>query len=251
MRARRSVGFIAIGTLSLVLAGAAWPPEPSRTAETCRSTVDTAVQAYMTARRSALLQCHSDTNEGRLAPRDCETEPVTAAALATAEHAVLTALHRGCSDATVTSPPPTGIGAGFCGEDEACGFSFTHLDDGTRDDRDDYVDCLLCLADDAVKTQIDSAYVGLATSAPPRSVRECRTRFAQAIIAFDNRRHTLESRCPDCSKTAARVQEAQEKIASRLLADCRDPTATAGAQPSPNGTSPAPAPSPNRTARKP
>jgi hypothetical protein len=251
LRARRLVGSIALGTLSLVLTGAAWPPERLRTADTCRSTVDTAVQAYMAARRTALLQCHSDTNEGRLAPRDCETEPLTAAALATAERTVLDALHRGCSDATVTSPPPTGIGAEFCGEDEACGFSFTRLDDGTRDDRDDYVDCLLCLADDAVKTQIDSAYVGLATSAPPRSVRECRTRFTQAIIAFDTRRTTLESQCPNCPKTAARLTEAREKIATRLLADCREATATAASQPSPNATSASAPPSPDRTARKP
>lgn len=251
MRARRLVGFLAIGTLSLALAAAASHPEPPRTADTCRSAVDGAIQDYMAARRMALLRCHSDTNEGRLAPRDCETEPQTAAALATAERTVLDALHDGCSDATVTSPPPAGIGAEFCGEDEACGFSFTHLDDGFRDDRDDYVDCLLCLADDAVKAQIDSAYAGLTSSAPPRSVRECRTRFTQAIIAFDTRRHTLESQCRDCPKTTARLTEAQQKIATRLLAGCRDTTATASIQASPKPTSVSPPSSPDRTARKP
>jgi hypothetical protein len=251
LRARRSVGFIAIGTLSLALAGAASHPEPPRTADTCRTAVDTAVQDYMASRRMALLQCHSDTNEGRLAPRDCETEPVTAAALATAEQDVLAALHRGCSDATVTSAPPAGIGAQFCGDDEACGFAFAHLDDGIRDDRSDYVDCLLCLADDAVKTQIDAAYAGLTSSAPPRSVRECRTRFTQAIIAFDTRRHTLQSQCPDCPKTAARLTEAQQKIATRLLAHCQGTMATAKAEASPKPTSASAQPSPDRRARKP
>jgi hypothetical protein len=244
------VGFIALGTLSLALAGTAASHEPPRTADTCRAAVDGAVQDYMAARRAALLQCHSDTNAGRLPPRDCETEPVTAAALATAERTVVAALHRGCSDATVTSPPPAGIGAFFCGEDEACGFSFTRLDDANRGNRSDYIDCLLCLADDAVKTQIDDAYAGLASSDPPRPVRECRARFTQAIIAFDTRRQTLESRGRDQAKTTLRLAAAQEKIANRLLAHCQT-TDTMTAQSSPDGTSSALPTSPPRTARKP
>jgi hypothetical protein len=249
LRARQIVGFVVIGSLSLALAGAASHPEPPRTAETCRAAVDTAVQDYMAARRIALLQCHSDTNEGRLRPRDCETEPKTAAALAAAEQTAQDALHRGCTDATVTSPPPTGIGAEFCGEDEACGFSFARLDDGTRDDRDDYVDCLLCLANDAVNTQIDQAYAGLTSSDPPPPVRACRTRFTQAIIAFDTRRHMLEAH--KTVRTATRVSAAQQKIATRLLARCQGTLDTMVSQSStPQTASPSATPQADRTAQK-
>jgi hypothetical protein len=250
LRARRFVGLVVVlGSVSLALARATSHPEPPRTADTCRAVVDSAVQDYMAARRLALLQCHSDTNEGRLRPRDCETEPHTAAALASAESTVLAALHRGCSVATVTSPPPAGIGAQFCGEDDACGFSFTALDDGTRDDRNDYVDCLLCLANDAVKTQIDQAYAGLTSSDPPRPVRECRERFTQAIIAFDTRRHLLEAH--QTPRTASRVTEAQQKIATRLLARCQGTTDTVVTQSSPSrATTPSATAEADRTAQK-
>jgi hypothetical protein len=251
LHSRRLVGLIALGTVSLTLAGAALHAEPRRTAETCRAAVDTAVQDYMAARRLALLQCHSDTNEGRLHPCDCETEPATAGALATAERAAFEALYHGCNDATVTSAPPTGIGAEFCGEDDACGFSVTRFDDGRRNDRNDYVDCLFCLANDAVNTQIESAYAGVTTAAPPRPVRECRIRFTQALIALDTRRHALESHCPTCPKTTARVTEAQHKIASRLLASCRTTGETAVSQSSsPVPSSPTDPRAPSRTAQK-
>lgn len=248
MRTRRLVGLVVLGSVTLALAGAASHPEPARTAATCRTAVDGAVQDYMAARRLALLQCHSDTNEGRLHPRDCETEPGTATALATAEHEAIVALHHGCSDATVVSPPPAGIGAGFCGDDDACGFSFTRLDDGTRDDRDDYVDCLLCLANDAVKTQIESAYAGLTTPAPPRPIRECRARITRAIVAFDVRRHRLEAH--HSARTATRVTAAQHKIATRLLARCQGTLDTTVSQNAPDEAAPASTTDLDRSARK-
>jgi hypothetical protein len=234
---------------SLALAGSASHPTPPRSAEGCRTTVDSAVQDYMAARRMALLQCHSDTNEGRLPPRDCETEPHTAAAIATAQDSAVARLNGACTDATVTEPPPAGIGAQICGDDGVCGFAFAHLDDGTRGDANDYADCLLCLANDAVDSQIDLAYDGLTTPDPPGDVRRCRLRLAQATVAFDHRRHSLEHRHPTVSPT--RLTTAQMKIASRLLTSCRPTPTTIVANPTPPTSPSSPPTAPARTARTP
>ncbi len=249
MRLHRFVGCLALFGGSLALAGSASHPVPPRTAEGCRTTVDTTVQDYMAARRLALLQCHSDTNEGRLTPRDCETEPHTAAAIATAETSAVARLNDACSDATVTAPPPAGIGARICGDEGVCDFAFEHLDDGARGDADDYADCLLCLAADAVDSQIDLAYEGLPTPAPPTDVRRCRTRLAQATVAFDHRRHALERRHQLVDPT--RLTTAQMKIATRLLTGCRPSPTTIVANPTPGASPTAPPPAPDRTARTP
>jgi len=212
-------------------AAAPAPTTPADAATRCRDAIETAVTRYVRARGGALARCYDDTESGRLRPRDCVTEPRTAARLARAEAKAVAHMRRACTEEAVLAAPPRGLGATACGgSDGVCEFHFAALDDGVRGNDDDYLDCVLCLSDRSVDERIDARYAGVASDAPPRSETACRARLGRAAIVLTDRRLALLRRCRghhDCNapRIQARIAADADKLRARLLAPCASATA--------------------------
>jgi hypothetical protein len=232
--------------IAVVIAGAPVArAEPAPAAPTvdaasrCREAIETAVTRYVRARAGALARCHDDTEAGRLRPRDCVTEPRTAARLARAETKAVAHMRRACTEEAVLAQPPRGLGAAACGgSDGTCEFHFASLDDGVRGNDNDYLDCVLCLSDRSVDERIDARYAGVATEEPPRSETTCRARLGQAAIVLTDRRLALLRRChgDECSpkRIRARIAADAAKLRARLLAPCEAATALRHRDAAPN-----------------
>ena len=66
-----------------------------------------------------------------------------------------------------------------------CSFAVTALDDGTRGNGNDYVDCMLCVADQSVAGMVANSYASVA--APPLATAPgaCQATLGKASITFE------------------------------------------------------------------
>ena len=205
---------------------------PDAKALGCRDAVDGAVARYMSARRRAVRHCLDAIERGTLHARDCADDGPTAARLDAVAADAVGAMHASCTDATVIAAPPTGLGATTCGgSDDQCEFTFSRLDDGQRGNANDYVDCLLCLADRATDATLARMHVGTPVAAAARP-DDCDARIRRAAVVFTGRKAKLLRRCqahapkelaahlcPD-EATREHIGATQAKVGARLLAPC-------------------------------
>jgi hypothetical protein len=223
--------------VTLAYDGAATPARleliaPDRRVVSCREAVDGAVARYVSARRRTVKRCLDAIERGSLGARDCASDGPTAARLAAIEADAVAAMHAGCSDTTVVAPPPAGLGATTCGgPDDRCEFSFSVLDDGRRGNANDYVDCLLCLADRATDATLARTHADAPIAAPARP-DACEARIQRAAVVFAGRKAKLLRRCQartpsqlaaaPCPDEAMRehIGALQAKVGARLLAPC-------------------------------
>jgi hypothetical protein len=205
-------------------------PDPK--AVGCRDAVDGAVARYVSARRRTMRHCLDAIERGILHTRDCAGDGPTATRLAAIEADAVNAMHASCTDVTVIAPPPAGLGATMCGgSDDQCEFTFGRLDDGQRGNANDYVDCLLCLADRATDATLARTNAGapITTAARPD---DCDARIQRAAVVFAGRKAKLLQRCQahapkelaahQCPDEATRehIGATQAKVGARLLAPC-------------------------------
>jgi hypothetical protein len=232
--------------------------EPGADVVRCGDVASDAVQRYVARRRRAIETCEARRDRWTVAPRGCPRDDDTAAVLAAAEAEAVWAMRDACSDELVTRPQPDGLGAVACGgADGYCQFAVAGLDDAVRGNDNDYVDCMLCLAERAADSLLAEAEDVEGPDPSADLVRRCERRIGSAAVAFTRRKMALVRRCRalkaggDCpdGSTAARVAAAQVKVAARLLAPCAEVRVARAAARA--GSAAPPAPRPVRTAEPP
>lgn len=220
----------------------------------CLESIDKAVTSYVKSRMGYLAKCQNGINEGSISPQSCQTEVNTAAKLTKNTAKAVKAILKKCNDSFVIGLPPGGIGAATCpGLTGQCAFNFSVLDDTVRGNNNDYVDCMLCMADRASDTMSGIQYQ---TTSPPTldaTTEKCQETVSKAAITFQNKKLKLLQNCrklvnkgkyagvcPD-PKTVTKITTAQGKVATQIAKICFDPVAT-NARPTGLGVSVCPGP---------
>ena len=139
-----------------------------------------------------------------------------------------------------------------------CGFAVASLDDGTRGNANDYVDCMLCDVDQAVAGMLANSYATAAAPPLASGPEGCQATLGKASITFESKRlkllqkcRKLQSKgvitgvCPDPG-TLAKIVAAQAKLAATVAGGCDDATVTGR-----SGSRPAAGHRPRVTARSP
>jgi hypothetical protein len=223
--------------VTLAYDGAATPARleliaPDAKAVGCRDAVDGAVARYVSARRRTVRHCLDAIERGTIHARDCAGDAPTAARLGAIEAQAVNTIDAACTDAAVVAPPPAGLGATTCGgTDDRCDFTFSRLDDGRRGNANDYVDCLLCLADRATEAALARVRAGAPATAAARP-DNCDARIQHAAVVFTGRKAKLlrrceahvtrelaAQRCPD-EATREHIGAVRAKVGARLLTVC-------------------------------
>jgi hypothetical protein len=211
----------------------------------CLESIDKAVTSYVKSRMGYLDKCWSGINEGTITPQDCHTEPGTALKLSKATAKAVKGILKKCNDSFIIGPPPGGIGSAGCpGLTGGCSFSFTVLDDGTRGNSNDYVDCMLCMADSASSQMSLIQYQPPAAPGLDATADDCQVTIGKAAITFQNKKLKLlqncrklvnkgkyAGSCPD-PKTVAKIATAQAKVGTQIAKICTSASLITAARPS-------------------
>jgi hypothetical protein len=206
----------------------------------CLDTIDKSLTKFVKTRLTTLSRCANDINTGDLPPgTDCSTETKSAEKLAKALTKLAGGVVKQCAGGLVTDFPPDGLHVQVCpGFQGACTFAVGSLDDGTRGNDNDYVDCLACLgtetSDDLHALQYRSATV------PPLGelVSPCQEDISRAASVFEIkalkrlqkcRKNALGGKitgaCPD-PKSADKLALAAAKVLNGIAKHCTDAIVT-------------------------
>ena len=222
----------------------------------CLDSIDKAMATYVKTRLLYLGKCENGINEGTITPQDCHTGTVTAGKLAKASAKAVKSILKQCNDSFVIGPPPGGIGTAGCpGLTGQCNFTFTVLDDGVRGNANDYVDCMLCMAESASDQMVSIQYES--TSPPtldPTVADPCQVMIGKASTTFQNKKLKLLQKCrtlvnkgkfagacPD-PKTVTNIGKAAAKVASSIATKCTSGAVITGPRPTGLGVAACPGP---------
>ncbi len=209
----------------------------------CLDAVDKAFSKYVKTRLTSLEKCEDAINKGSLSPQNCATEPKTGLKIAKAVAKTVKGIVKRCTGNFVIDNPPSGLGVAGCpGLTGQCNFTFTQLDDGTRGNANDYVDCLLCLADRATDQMNGIEYATTATPPLTKDVNDCQKTVGKVSAKFEDKKlvglqkcrqaqikQRLTGACPD-PKTQLKISGAGSAVVSGVEAHCSDAVVT-GAPP--------------------
>lgn len=221
----------------------------------CLDASDKELAKYLKGRLGALEKCDDAINDGSLPPAtDCLTEPKTADKLAKLLVKLQGALGKKCTDGLLIDLPPDGLHVASCpGFQGSCSFPVTALDDGTRGNDNDYVDCLACLGDTSSNTLHGVAYRSTSVAPLGVTVSPCQAAIGKNAANFEVKTLKLLQKCrkgalggkivggcPD-AKTTAKIDALSAKILSGISKDCTDAIVT-GADPAGLGLATCPGP---------
>ena len=200
----------------------------------CLDTVDKSLTKFVKTRLTALGKCENDVNTGALpAATVCLTEAKTAARLAKALTKLASGVAKQCAGGLVTDFPPAGLNVHVCpGFQGSCAFRVASLDDGTRGNDNDYVDCLACLG--TVSSGDLNGLQFRSTTIPPlaAAVTDCQEDLTRAATVFEVkalkglqkcRKSSLSGKitgaCPD-AKTSDKLAKAATKVLTAISKHC-------------------------------
>jgi len=195
------------------------------------------------ARLTALEKCKDAIDGGTLAPQNCATETKTAAKIAKAVVKTVKGIVSKCTGSFVIANPPSGLGLAGCpGLTGQCNFTFTQLDDGTRGNSNDYVDCLLCIGDRATDQMNGIEYASAATPPLTKDVNDCQKTVGKTSAKFEDKKlvglqkcrqqqnkNRITGACPD-PKTQTTISGAAGAVVVGVATHCSDAVVT-GAPP--------------------
>ena len=202
-------------------------------AASCLESIDKAVGKYTKARYKLLNQCEDKIDLGILPPQDCTLEAKTADKINRSVGKAVKAILKKCTNSFVIDPPPSGIGVATCPSVTGqCGFPLAILDDGTRGNSNDYLDCMLCIVDQSVAGMVANSYASVAVPPLPVDPAACQATIGKSAITFESKRLKLLQKCrklqnkgvitgvcPDPG-TLAKVGAAQAKLAASVAGAC-------------------------------